>query len=140
MSAVLYEVKDRVAVITLNASEKMNALSSAMTDGLLAALEQAKADDNVKAIILTGAGRAFCAGGDIRGLYDSYLAGDGMYMTFFREEYALDQLIHDYPKPVLALMDGFVLGGGMGLDFSPIFALILMSLVQMLLMSAVAML
>ena len=59
--------------------------------------------------------KAFCAGGDIRSLYDSFQRGDTEHETFFEEEYALDQYIHAYPKPLLALMDGFVLGGGMGL-------------------------
>ncbi|MNQ81912.1 Carnitinyl-CoA dehydratase [compost metagenome] len=59
--------------------------------------------------------KAFCAGGDIRALYDSYKAGDGEHQTFFEEEYTLDQYIHAYRKPLVALLDGFVLGGGMGL-------------------------
>src|SRR5699024_4611051 len=75
-----------------------------------------EADDNIKAVVLRAEGeRAFCAGGDIRSLYDSHLANDGMYVTFFEEEYALDQHIHEYSKPFIALMHGYVLGGGMGL-------------------------
>jgi len=65
---------------------------------------------------LRGAGeKAFCAGGDIRSLYDSFKNGQTLHQDFFVEEYALDLAIHHYRKPVLALMDGFVLGGGMGL-------------------------
>ena len=67
-------------------------------------------------MVLRGAGeKAFCAGGDIRSLYHSHKTGDRLHRDFFIEEYALDLCIHRYRKPVLALMDGFVLGGGLGL-------------------------
>src|SRR5690554_1516664 len=113
---VLVEVRNSVGHLTLNRPAGLNALNLDMVRQLRSQLDVWLQDDGIKAVVLRANGeKAFCAGGDIRGLYDSYLAGDGMYMTFFREEYALDQLIHDYPKPVLALMDGFVLGGGMGL-------------------------
>jgi enoyl-CoA hydratase/carnithine racemase len=73
-------------------------------------------DPQVLAVVLRGAGeKAFCAGGDIRSLHDSFKSGDTLHEDFFVEEYALDLAIHHYRKPVLALMDGFVLGGGMGL-------------------------
>src|SRR5690554_77649 len=113
---VLVDVRNRVGHLTLNRPAGLNALNLDMVRQLRQQLDAWLNDDQVRVVVLRANGeKAFCAGGDIRGLYDSYLAGDGMYMTFFREEYALDQLIHDYPKPVLALMDGFVLGGGMGL-------------------------
>lgn len=113
---VLVEVRNGVGHLTLNRPAGLNALNLDMVRQLRSQLDAWLQDDGIKAVVLRANGeKAFCAGGDIRGLYDSYLAGDGMYMTFFREEYALDQLIHAYPKPVLALMDGFVLGGGMGL-------------------------
>ncbi|CEA05752.1 enoly-coenzyme A hydratase/isomerase family protein [Pseudomonas saudimassiliensis] len=113
---VLVEVRNRVGHLTLNRPAGLNALNLDMVRQLRQQLDAWLNDDQVRVVVLRANGeKAFCAGGDIRGLYDSYLAGDGMYMTFFREEYALDQLIHDYPKPVVALMDGFVLGGGMGL-------------------------
>ncbi|MGN5518743.1 enoyl-CoA hydratase/isomerase family protein [Halopseudomonas sp. Lyrl_26] len=113
---VLVEVRNSVGHLTLNRPAGLNALNLDMVRQLRSQLDVWLQDDGIKAVVLRANGeKAFCAGGDIRGLYDSYLAGDGMYMTFFREEYALDQLIHAYPKPVLALMDGFVLGGGMGL-------------------------
>lgn len=113
---VLVEVRNSVGHLTLNRPAGLNALDLDMVRQLRRQLDAWLEDDGVGVVVLRATGeRAFCAGGDIRGLYDSYLAGDGLYMTFFEEEYALDQLIHDYPKPVVALMDGFVLGGGMGL-------------------------
>src|SRR5699024_6409996 len=73
-------------------------------------------DSSIKAVVWRANGdRAFCAGGDIRSLDDSDFAGDGMYVDFFEEEYALDEFIHQYAKPFIALMHGYVLGGGMGL-------------------------
>lgn len=113
---VLAHVRNSVGHLTLNRPAGLNALNLGMVRQLRQQLDAWLNDDQVRLVVLRANGeKAFCAGGDIRGLYDSYLAGDGMYMTFFAEEYALDQLIHDYPKPVVALMDGFVLGGGMGL-------------------------
>ena len=113
---VLAHVRNRVGHLTLNRPAGLNALNLDMVRQLRQQLDAWLKDDQVRVVVLRANGeKAFCAGGDIRGLYDSYLAGDGMYMTFFAEEYALDQLIHNYPKPVVALMDGFVLGGGMGL-------------------------
>ena len=113
---VLVEVRNSVGHLTLNRPAGLNALNLDMVRQLRQQLDAWLNDDQVRVVVLRANGeKAFCAGGDIRGLYDSYLANDGMYMTFFQEEYALDQLIHDYPKPVVALMDGFVLGGGMGL-------------------------
>lgn len=113
---VLVEVRNGVGHLTLNRPAGLNALNLDMVRQLRQQLDAWQDDAEVRVVALRANGeKAFCAGGDIRGLYDSYLAGDGMYMTFFEEEYALDQLIHAYPKPVLALMDGFVLGGGMGL-------------------------
>ena len=114
--SVLVEVRNGVGHLTLNRPAGLNAINLDMVRILRQQLDTWHDDPAILLVVLRANGeKAFCAGGDIRGLYDSYLAGDGMYMSFFEEEYALDQAIHAYPKPVLALMDGFVLGGGMGL-------------------------
>ena len=113
---VLVEVRNGVGHLTLNRPAGLNALNLDMVRQLRKQLDAWQSDDQIRVLVLRANGeKAFCAGGDIRSLHDSYLAGDGMYMTFFQEEYALDQLLHAYPKPIVALMDGFVLGGGMGL-------------------------
>jgi enoyl-CoA hydratase/carnithine racemase len=79
-------------------------------------LDEWAADEQVVAVVLRANGdKAFCAGGDIREMYNNAQAGNTLNATFFSEEYALDQWIHAYPKPLIALMDGLVLGGGMGL-------------------------
>lgn len=113
---VLIEVRNRVGYLTLNRPAGLNAVTLEMVRMLHRQLQQWADDQDVVAVVLRGAGeKAFCAGGDIRSLYDSYKSGDNLHREFFEEEYALDQYIHAYSKPLMALMNGFVLGGGMGL-------------------------
>ncbi|WP_061290697.1 enoyl-CoA hydratase/isomerase family protein [Azotobacter vinelandii] len=113
---VLAAVRNRIGHLTLNRPNGLNALSLPMVRLLHRQLQAWADDPQILAVVLRGAGeKAFCAGGDIRWLYESYKKADGQHEVFFVEEYALDQYIHAYPKPVLALLDGFVLGGGMGL-------------------------
>ena len=113
---VLAEVRNHIGHLTLNRPGGLNALTLDMVRNLHRQLDIWAQDAQVHAVVLRGAGeKAFCAGGDIRSLHDSFKNGDTLHEDFFVEEYALDLSIHRYPKPVLALMDGFVLGGGMGL-------------------------
>ena len=113
---VLSEVRNRIGHLILNRPEGLNALTLPMVQLLQQQLQQWASDPAIKAVVLRANGeKAFCAGGDIRALHDSFKNGDTLHEQFFVEEYALDQYIHTYPKPLLALMDGFVLGGGMGL-------------------------
>lgn len=113
---VLAEVRNHIGHLTLNRPTGLNAITLDMVRLLQQRLDAWASDADVHAVVLRGAGdKAFCAGGDIRSLYDSYQRGDTLHEVFFVEEYALDLTIHHYRKPVLALMDGFVLGGGMGL-------------------------
>lgn len=115
-SPILHEVRNGIGYLTLNRPAGLNALTLEMVRLLHRHLQQWADDPAIQAVVLRGAGeKAFCAGGDIRSLYDSHKAGGDLHLRFFEEEYALDQYIHAYAKPVLALMDGFVLGGGMGL-------------------------
>lgn len=113
---VLAEVRNHIGHLTLNRPAGLNAITLDMVRHLQRHLDAWAEDSTVHAVVLRGAGeKAFCAGGDIRSLYDSFKNGDTLHEAFFVEEYALDLAIHHYRKPVLALMDGFVLGGGMGL-------------------------
>ena len=113
---VLADVRNHIGHLTLNRPAGLNAITLDMVRSLTRQLHAWADDPAVYAVVLRGAGeKAFCAGGDIRSLYDSFKSGDTLHQDFFVEEYALDLLIHHYRKPVLALMDGFVLGGGMGL-------------------------
>ena len=113
---VLADVRNHIGHLTLNRPAGLNAITLDMVRLLQQQLDAWATDTNVHAVVLRGAGdKAFCAGGDIRSLYDSHKQGDTLHEDFFVEEYALDLTIHHYRKPILALMDGFVLGGGMGL-------------------------
>ena len=113
---VLAEVRNHIGHLTLNRPAGLNALTLEMVRSLTRQLQAWADDPAIYAVVLRGAGeKAFCAGGDIRSLYDSFKNRDSLHQDFFVEEYALDLAIHHYRKPVLALMDGFVLGGGMGL-------------------------
>lgn len=113
---ILSEVRNHIGYLTLNRPAGLNAITLDMVRLMTTRLQAWADDPRVYAVVLRGSGdKAFCAGGDIRSLYDSFKAGDTLHEDFFVEEYALDLILHHYPKPVLALMDGFVLGGGMGL-------------------------
>lgn len=113
---VLATVRNHVGHLTLNRPAGLNALTLPMVRQLQQQLDAWAVDPQVHAVVLRGEGpKGFCAGGDIRSLHDSFKAGDSLHRDFFVEEYALDLCIHHYRKPIVALMDGFTLGGGMGL-------------------------
>lgn len=113
---VLTEVRNRVGHLTLNRVSAFNAINLEMVRLIQTQLDDWAADDQVVAVVLRANGdKAFCAGGDIRELYNNAKEGNTGNETFFSEEYALDQWIHAYPKPFIALIDGLTLGGGMGL-------------------------
>jgi enoyl-CoA hydratase len=104
--------------ITLNRPQALNAITLDMVATMTALLRAWAHDPAVGAILLDGAGgRAFAAGGDIRALYDAAKTGDKkLPEKFWATEYKLNVLIARYPKPVIALMDGVVMGGGVGLS------------------------
>ena len=109
-------VRSGVATVTLNRPSQLNALSFGMLKALAAWLDRWERDDRVRTIVLRGAGpRAFCAGGDIRHLHEYASSGGREHHEFFEVEYSLDYRVHTYPKTIVAVMDGIVMGGGMGL-------------------------
>lgn len=116
---VLAEVRRNIGVLTLNRPQALNALSLGMIRLITVQLLAWRDDANVVAVVVRGAavqgkGVAFCAGGDIRFFHRAALGGDPQLDDFFTEEYTLDHLIHGYPKTIVVLMDGMVMGGGMG--------------------------
>ena len=114
---LLATVRSGVATVTLNRPAALNALTLGMIRGLREWLGAWKDDADVRTVVMRGAGeKAFCAGGDIRALHDAIKAREPLARAFFEEEYALDFEIHTYPKPVVALIDGIVMGGGMGIS------------------------
>ena len=113
---ILCEIRNHVAFITLNRPAALNALSFGMIGELRSVLQRHARDVGVHAVLLRGAGeKAFCAGGDIRALYDSFKNGGSLHHEFFAAEYPLDHFLHAFPKPYVALLDGITMGGGMGL-------------------------
>src|SRR5450830_622952 len=117
---VLSEVRGQVGFITLNRPKALNALSLPMIRALTQCLLAWRDDARVKAVAIRGSSKtgpfgAFCAGGDIRFFHQAALAGYPELEDFFTEEYMLNHLVHTYPKPSMAFMDGIVMGGGMGI-------------------------
>ncbi|MEX0814730.1 MAG: enoyl-CoA hydratase/isomerase family protein [Dongiaceae bacterium] len=111
---ILFERRGRLAVVTLNRPAALNALTLDMIRQLDRKLADWAVDPSVGAVVIRGAGeRAFCAGGDVRALYD----GDAAYRAaFYRDEYRLDRRVFRFPKPYVALIDGVVMGGGVGVS------------------------
>ncbi|PKQ13165.1 MAG: enoyl-CoA hydratase [Alphaproteobacteria bacterium HGW-Alphaproteobacteria-1] len=108
----------RAGRITLTRPKALNALSYDMALAIEAALDDWRDDENVALVLIDAEGeRAFCAGGDIQQLYDTGRAGDFAYgRRFWADEYRLNAKIARYPKPYVALMQGFVMGGGVGVS------------------------
>ncbi|MQY30030.1 enoyl-CoA hydratase/isomerase family protein [Nocardia aurantia] len=118
---VLIEKRDGLGIVTLDRPRAINALNHAMVRAMLATLREWAGDDEVRAVVLTGAGeRGLCAGGDLVGMYadakDRVGGADSPSGQFWRDEYTLNALIAAYPKPYVAIMDGVVLGGGVGVS------------------------
>jgi enoyl-CoA hydratase len=115
---ILVERRGRVGLLTLNRPAALNALTHAMVRAMRAALDAWARDPDIVTVVLRAAGeRAFCAGGDIRALYDLGRAGrTAEALLFWREEYELDHLISIYPKPYVSLIEGIVMGGGVGIS------------------------
>ncbi len=108
--AVLFEVKDHVATITLNRPDAMNTINAELSAGLMDALRRVRNDDEIRVAVLTGNGRAFCAGADLRsGSGPAASSGPAqLFATDEREGFAT----FDAKKPVIAAVNGYCLGGG----------------------------
>ena len=114
---ILYELRGPVALVTLNRPEALNALTLAMCRELDGKLAQWQDDPAVAAVVMQGAGeRAYCAGGDVVAIYESGRGDGAVAAEFFRAEYRLDRRIFHFPKPFVALIDGIVMGGGVGIS------------------------
>lgn len=114
---VLITTRDGVGWITLNRPRALNALTHAMVRAIDAALTRWEYDDTVRAVVIDGAGeRGLCAGGDIRSIHDDARTGGTASPGFWADEYRLNAHIARYPKTYVALMDGLVLGGGVGVS------------------------
>jgi enoyl-CoA hydratase/carnithine racemase len=117
-ASVIATRQGRTGHILLNRPKALNALDIGMIRAITAALAEWRDDPAVHAVVMEGAGgKAFCAGGDIRAIRAHALAGEhDAVAAFFREEYALNAMIDEYPKPYVAIIDGVCMGGGIGLS------------------------
>lgn len=116
MSELLFDVHEHIATLTLNRPEKLNAFTSGMLQGLVAALDECDARDDVRAVILTGAGRGFCSGGDIGGMGAEQ--DNRPHVTKHRianEIQAFPKRMARFEKPIMAAVNGPAAGGGMDL-------------------------
>ena len=111
------EKRGRLGLLTLDRPQALNALTHGMIAALAERLAEWAADDAIAAVAIRGAGdRAFCAGGDIRAVQQAVIAGSDAGARLLRDEYRLNAAIGSYPKPYVALLHGFVLGGGAGVS------------------------
>jgi enoyl-CoA hydratase len=114
---VIVRREGNAGIIRLNRPKAINALSLEMTRVVASALDRFESDPAIALVLLEGAGeRGLCAGGDIRGLYESSLVKGDLGKKFWREEYIVNARIAKFPKPYVSFMDGLVMGGGVGLS------------------------
>jgi len=114
---VLLYLGKNMASIILNRPKSINSLNVSMVEAITGYLEEAAENSACKFILFYGLGqKGFCAGGDVKDLAKKALAGRFAEVNlFYRKEYAMDQLVHDFPKPVVVIADGVTMGGGLGI-------------------------
>lgn len=114
---ILFEKRGRAGLVTLNRPKALNALNANMVRLMHPQMIAWANDPEVELVIVRAAGeKAFCAGGDIRQLHDWGTAKDPAMRAFYRDEYRLNAYIKNYPKPYVSLIEGIVMGGGVGLS------------------------
>ncbi|MBW8639686.1 enoyl-CoA hydratase/isomerase family protein [Hoeflea sp. WL0058] len=110
-----FEISGRAGVVTLVRERALNALNHGMIKAMSAALGEWQSDERVQVVVIKAAGRAFSAGGDLLEVHTRGMAGDPPY-GFFADEYRLNAWLGVYPKPIVSLIDGIVMGGGVGIS------------------------
>ncbi|MFE9083310.1 enoyl-CoA hydratase/isomerase family protein [Brevundimonas sp. NPDC003935] len=114
---VITRVENGVGRITLNRPKAIHALNRGMCEAMIEALLAWRGDEAVKSVLIDHAGeRGFCAGGDIRMIAESGAGDASEAQAFFKTEYQLNHLMFEYPKPITAVIDGIVMGGGVGIS------------------------
>ena len=114
---ILFTQERHIGLITLQRVQALNALTLPMILDLQHQLQTWQEDVGIHAVVIrAAAGKAFCAGGDVRGLYELGMHGHHEQMQFFWHEYRLNHFIHHFSKPYIALMDGVTMGGGVGIS------------------------
>ena len=112
---LLYEVKDRIATITLNRPDKLNAFTGPMIDRWAWALNEAQQDPEVNVVVVTGAGRAFCAGGDVGRMGEGEPTALDHKNTLWEHIHRIPKTLDRMDKPVIAMVNGLAVGAGMGM-------------------------
>jgi 2-(1,2-epoxy-1,2-dihydrophenyl)acetyl-CoA isomerase len=115
---LLYEVKDQIATLTLNRPDRLNALGGTLREDLYDAVLKAGADPEVRVLVITGAGRGFCSGGDVKSMSERNEAGQAASTTDERLAPVRDRCVlalRNCPKPVIAAVNGAAAGAGMNL-------------------------
>jgi len=114
---IVFEQRGSVGHILLSRPKALNALTLSMVMDMTGQLQAWSDDASIACIVIEGAGeKGFCAGGDIRALYESGKAGSDYWYEFYSNEYRLNTLIKEYPKPYIAVMNGITMGGGVGVS------------------------
>src|SRR5256886_3592300 len=116
MSELLYEVKDKIATITLNRPDKLNAFTAGMIDAWAKSLGEAQADDSVNVVVVTGAGRAFCSGGDVGRMRQGEPSALDGKNSLWEGVHRVPKALEAMDKPVIATVNGLAGGAGMGMS------------------------
>ncbi len=112
---VLLDVSEHVATVTLNRPEKLNALSGELMEALVPAIEGLAEDKEVRCVVITGAGRGFCSGGDIAGMASGEALPDESPVARLRRREEVSRLLHEMPKPTIAMINGPAAGAGLSI-------------------------
>lgn len=112
---VLVDLSEGVATVTLNRPEKLNALNDEMMEALPAAIESVAENGDVRCVVITGAGRAFCAGGDIARMASRSTGNEQRSVDSIRRHHEASRLLHEMPKPTIAMIKGAAIGGGLAI-------------------------
>ncbi|HXB22403.1 MAG TPA: enoyl-CoA hydratase [Candidatus Solibacter sp.] len=112
---IITKVQDRVATLTFNRPDKLNALNAELLSGSIEALRSWSADPNIGAIVITGAGRAFCAGGDVSAMAEASAQSLEQNIDRLRASQELSWLLYNIPKVTIAAVNGFAMGAGLGI-------------------------
>ena len=117
MNDIFFSRESHIGLITLQRVQALNALTLPMIIALQQQLTEWQQDDDIHAVVIQAApGKAFCAGGDVRWIYDKGATDPQEQLQFFWHEYRLNYFIHQFSKPYIALMDGITMGGGVGIS------------------------
>ena len=115
MTDLIYEVKDKIATITLNRPDKLNAFTRPMIEAWAKALAEAQADPDVNVIVVTGSGRAFCSGGDVARMGEGEPSALDHKNMLWEGVHRVPKTLETVDKPVIAMVNGLAVGAGMGM-------------------------